>query len=80
MGATAVSKIQLDNALKNSLYSFLHNVVPYCEILLELSAGTRQAVKNNLIFKQMSYLLVVHDKNEDADVDFWRIVSLTISK
>ena len=63
MEATAVSKIQLDNALQNSLYSFLQNEVPYSEILLELSAGTRQVVKNILIFKQMNSLLLVHDQN-----------------
>ena len=31
-------------------------------------------MKNNLIFKQMNSLLVVHDQNQDADLDFWRIV------
>ena len=74
MSATAISKIQLDTALKNSLHSSLQSEVPYSEILTELSAGTRQVVKNNLIYKRMNSLLVVHDQNQDADLDFWRIV------
>ena len=74
MSATAISKIQLDNTIKNSLHSFLQSEVPYSEILTELSAGTRQIVRNNLIFKRMNSLLVVHDQNQDADLDFWRIV------
>ena len=42
--------------------------------MIELSAGTRQVVRNNLIFKRMNSLLVVHDQNQHADLDFWRIV------
>ena len=40
----------------------------------ELSGEARQANKNNLIFKQINALLVVHDQNQDTDLDFWRIV------
>ena len=52
----------------------LQSEVPYSEILIELSAGTKQVVKDNLIYKRMNYLLVVHDQNQDADLDFWRII------
>ena len=41
IAATAISKIQLDNQFKNSLYSLLQHEVPYAEILQELSGGTR---------------------------------------
>ena len=74
ISANAISKMQLDTALKNSLHSFLQSEVPYSEILTELSAGTRQIVRNNLIYKRMNSLLVVHDQNQDADLDFWRII------
>ena len=74
MSATAISKIQLDTVLKNSLHSSLQSEVPSSEILTELSVGRRQVVKNNLIYKRMNSLLVVHDQNQDADLDFWRIV------
>ena len=29
---------------------------------------------NNLIFKIINYLLMVHDQKQDASLDFWRIV------
>ena len=74
MSATAISKIQLETTLKNSLHFFLQSEVPYSDILEELSAGTRQVIKNNLIYKRMNSLLVVHDQNQDADLDFWRII------
>ena len=52
IAATAISKIQLDNVFKNSLYSSLQNESPYSEILLELSGGQRQKSMNDLIFKK----------------------------
>ena len=72
--ATAISKIQLDDVLKDSLHSSLRNESPYTEVLLELSGGMRQVSKDNLIFKRMNSLLVVHDQKQDVDLDFWRIV------
>ena len=74
MAATAISKIQLDNALKNSLTSALWNETPYSKILTQLEGGIKQIVRNNLIFKRMNSLLVVHDQSQDANLDFWRIV------
>ena len=61
VGATALYKIQLGNQFKNSLFSSVQYEVPYAEILEELLGGTREAKKNNLIFKQMNNLLFVHD-------------------
>ena len=58
ISATAISKVQLDTTLNNSLYSFLQSEVPYSEILEELSAGTKQIIRNNLIYKRMNFLLV----------------------
>ena len=74
IAATAISKIQLDNTLTNSLYSSLQNESPYSEILLELSGGRRQVLTNDLVFKKMNGILAVHDQNEDKYLDFWRIV------
>ena len=39
-----------------------------------LSGGMNQVRQNNLIFKRMNQLLVVHDQNQDVELDFWRIV------
>ena len=33
----------------------------------------RQIRKNNLIFKRMNDLLVIHDQSHNVDLDFWRI-------
>ena len=49
--ATSISRIQLDNELKNSLHSYLQHEIPYAEILKDLLGGTRQVKKNNLNFK-----------------------------
>ena len=71
VAATAISKIQLDNVFKNSLYSSLQHEVPYAEILEELSGGLNQVRQNNLIFKRMNQLLLAHDQNQDLDLDFF---------
>ena len=53
VAATEISKIQLYNVLKSSLYSSLQHEVPYAEILKELSGGMNQARQNNFIFKRI---------------------------
>ena len=76
LASTAISKIQLDNSLKNSVTSALQSEVPYSEVLTQLQGGTRQIVVNNLIFKILNSLLVVHDQKQDVSLDLWRIVVL----
>ena len=70
LAPTVIYKIQLDNSFKNSLHTALQSETPYSEILQDLSGGTRQMVKNNLIFKQRNGMLVVHDQNQDTELDF----------
>ena len=69
----AISKIQLDHAFENSLYSFLQTEIPYSQVLLELSGGRRNVSMNDLLFKKRNGILVVHDRNQGKDLDFWRI-------
>ena len=71
---TAVSKLQLDNSFRNSLYSLLRNEAPYDEIIVELESGRAQVVKNNEVYKRMNGILAVHSHRQDAKLDFWRIV------
>ena len=71
---TAVSKLQLDNSFRNSLYSLLRNEAPYDEIIMELEGGRAQIVKSNGIYKRMNGILAVHSHHQDAEIDFWRIV------
>ena len=73
LSSTAISTIQLDPEIKNLLSSALHFEAPYSQFLKELEGGTRQTVLNNLIFKIVNSLLMVHDQKQDANLDFWRI-------
>ena len=52
IAATAICKIHLDNALKNSLYSFPDNENPYSKILHKLSEGRTNISVNKLILKK----------------------------
>ena len=74
IAATAIPKNQLDNAFKNPLYSFLQSEIPYAEVLQELSGGRTHISMNELLFEKMNGLLAMHDRNQDKDLDFWRIV------
>ena len=56
------------------MHSYLQHESPYAEILEELNEGTKQVSRNSLFFKRMHQILYVHDKNLDADLDFWQIV------
>ena len=74
VSSTAISKIQLDPEIKNLLSSALHGEAPYSQNLEELEGGARQTILNNLIFKIINSLLMVHDQNQDVSLDFWRNV------
>ena len=74
ISATAISKIQLDSVSKNSLHSSPQNESPYSEVLLELSGGVKQVIKNNVIFERMNGFLVIHYQSQDTDLDFWGII------
>ena len=74
LASTAISKIQLDSQIKNSLSFALASEHPYSEYLNQLTGGMRQVQVNDLTFKILNSLLVVHDQKQDANLDFWRIV------
>ena len=56
------------------LFYFIQSESPSSETSLELIGGMGQVTKNNLIFKRMNTLLVVHGQNQDTALNFWRIV------
>ena len=64
LSSTAISKIQLDPEIKNLLTSTLHREAPYSQILQELEGGARQTILNDLIFKIVKSLLMVHDRKQ----------------
>ena len=51
IAATAVSRVQINDSLKNSLHSYLQHESPYAEILEQLNGGTKQVSQNSLFFK-----------------------------
>ena len=70
----AVSKLQLENSFRNSLYSLLRNEAPCNDIITELENGKTQVVENDEVYKRMNGIFAVHSHHQDADLDFWRIV------
>ena len=74
IAATAVPQVQINDSLKNSLHSLLQHESPCAEILEELNGGTKQVSRNSLFFKRVHGILYVNDQNQDAHLDFWRIV------
>ena len=74
---TAVSKLQLDNSFRDSLYSLLRHEDPYDEIIMELENGKTQVVKNDEVYKRMNGILAVHSHGQDAELGFWRIIVLS---
>ena len=74
IAATTVSKVQLDNSFKDSLHSFLQHESPYAEILQELQSGTKQVVRNSLVFKRIYGILYIHDQRQDSNLDSWQII------
>ena len=74
LASTAISRIQLDDEIKNSLMSALHNEQPYAEVIAQLERGVRQVTHHEFTYKFWNSLLVIHDQKQDDVLDFWRIV------
>ena len=74
IAAIAISKSQLDNSFKNSLYSLLQQEAPYSEILQELEVGRTNVKQNENVYKMLNGILLVHQLRQDAELDYWRIV------
>ena len=65
IASTAVSKVQLENSFRNSLYSLLKNEALYDDIITELKNGKTQVVKNNEVYKRMNDVFEVHSHHRD---------------
>ena len=74
IAATAVSKLQLDNSFRNSLYSLLQQEAPYSEILQELGAERTNVKQNENVYKMFNGILLVHQLRQDTELDYWRIL------
>ncbi|MCV6602019.1 MAG: transposase family protein, partial [Cohaesibacter sp.] len=74
LASTTISKIRLDDEIKNLIVSALQHEHPYAEILTQLKGGMRQVTSNNVTYKFLNSLLFIHDQNQDVNLDFWRIL------
>ena len=74
IAATSISNLQLDNSLRNSLYSLLWQEVPYSEIIQELESGRTNGRKNDEVYKMLNGILLIHQNRQNAKLDYWRIV------
>ena len=74
IAATSISKLQLDNSFRNSLYSLLQQEVPYSEIIKELEAGRTNVKRNDEVYKMSNRILLVHQTGQRTELDYWRIV------
>ncbi|MCV6577393.1 MAG: hypothetical protein OIF58_16850, partial [Cohaesibacter sp.] len=74
LASNAISKIRLDDELKNSLTSIIRREMPYAEVLTKLQAGARQVTCYDVTYKILNSLLVIHDQKQDVNLDFWRII------
>ena len=74
LASNAISKIRLDDELKNSLTSTIRREMPYAEVLTQLQAGARQVTCYDVTYKILNSLLVIHDQKQDVNLDFWRII------
>ena len=72
IAATLISKLQLDNSFRDSLYSLLQQEVPYAEILQELEVGRMNVRKNDEVYKMLNGILLIHLNRQDAELDYWR--------
>ena len=70
IAATSISKLQLDNSFRNSLYSLLQQEVPYAEIIQELEAWRTNVKRNDEVYKILNGILLVHQTRQDAELDY----------
>ena len=57
LASTAISKIQLDDTIKNYLTSALQDEVPYSGVITQLQGGSRQILLNDLTFKFLQFFI-----------------------
>ena len=74
IATTSISKLQLENSFRNSLYSLLQQEVPYSEIIQELEVGRINVRRNDEVYKILNRILLVYQTGQSTELDYWRIV------
>ena len=70
IAATSISKLQLDNSFRNSLYSSLQQEIPYSDIIQELEQGRTNVRKNEDMYKMTNGILLIHNTRQDTEFDY----------
>ena len=74
IAATSISKLQLDDSFRNSIYSLLKNENPYVDIIQELESGRTNVKKVNEVYKMVNKILLIHQTGQDVGIDYWQVV------
>ena len=74
IAATSISKLQLDDSFRNSIYSLLKNENPYVDIIQELESGRTNIKKGNEVYKMVNKILLIHQTGQDVGIDYWGVV------
>ena len=56
------------------IHSLLKKESPFDIILAELEEGKTEVKKNDDVYKMRKGMLVVHQKNQSEELDFWRMI------
>ena len=74
IAATSISKLQLDDSFRISIYSLLRNEISCVDISQELESGRTNVKKGSEVYKMVNKILLIHQTGQDVDIDYWRVV------
>ena len=64
----------IDAQYKKKIYSLLKKESPFDIILAELEEGKTEVKRNEDVYKIRKGMLVVHQKNQSEELDFWNMI------
>ena len=68
------SGVMIDVQYKKKIYSLLKKESLFDIILAELEEGKTEVKRNDDVYKIRKGILVVHQKNQNEELDFWRMI------
>ena len=73
--AVSRSSIQIENSLREKIYSLLKNEILYKDIIEEIeSTGMNELVRGQEKYRKQKNLLMIHVTGQPEDVQYWRVV------
>ena len=68
------SGVMIDVQYKKKTYSLFKKESPFDIILAELEEGKTKVKRNEDVYKIRKGMLVVHQRNQNEELDFWRMI------